>query len=535
MPIDVTTLQTWLNAPEGRWPRRDWALFDVREVGESQQGHIPGATFLPRRMLEFRLPEILPAHAVKTVLYDSGTPDDRRAQLARDTMLAHGYHDVTWLDGGLAAWRDGGGPAATGWNVPCKDFGEQVAKSGDAPVIQAGQLADDIGQGKRITVVDVRTSGEYRHGSLPGSVSSPSFEWSLAAIDLAKEADALVLHCAGRTRSIIGVATARLLGISNAWALEDGTMGWELSDRALARAQTATLGPPSISALETARQRAMTLAKDAGASLISCEALERRMAETGDLPLYLFDAREEASFVAGHIPGALSLPGGQACQRADDFAAVPGAPLVFVDDGDARALLTAYWFSRMGFPDISVLDGGLPAWESSGRPVETGRVRPAALGIAEAKAHVPALDGPGLAAALASPNPPIVLDVGSSKHVKAGHIAGAAWIPRGYLEMRGDTLVSAGRQVVVASHDPAQAALAAATLQRMGVQDVARLSTPGQDWNKFLPLATGLPDGAEEVADTLAIPYRQDRAAMRAYLEWEKKLGESGTTTAEAE
>lgn len=535
MPIDVTTLQTWLNTPEGRWPRRTWALFDVREVGESQQGHIPGATFLPRRMLEFRLPETLPTHAVKTVLYDSGTPDDRRAQLARDTMSAHGYHDVTSLDGGLAAWRDGGGTVATGWNVPCKDFGERVAKSGDAPVIQTDQLADDIWRGKRITVVDVRTSGEYRHGSLPGSVSSPSFEWSLAAIDLAKEADALVLHCAGRTRSIIGVATARLLGISNAWALEDGTMGWELSDRTLARAQTATLAPPSAPALETARQRAMTLAKDAGASLISCEALERRMAETGDLPLYLFDTRDEAAFAAGHILGALSLPGGQACQRADDFAAVPGAPVVFVDDGDARALLTAYWFRRMGFPNVSVLDGGVPAWESSRRPVETGRGRPAALGLAEAQARVPALDASGLAAALDTPTQPTVLDVGSSKHVKAGHIAGAVWIPRGYLEMRGASVISAAKRVVVASHDPDQAALAAATLQRIGGQDVAYLSTPGQDWHKTLPLDTGLPQGAEEVADTLAIPYRQDRAAMRAYLEWEKKLGETGTTTAETD
>ena len=29
-----------------------WALLDVRELGEAERGHIPGATFLPRRSLE---------------------------------------------------------------------------------------------------------------------------------------------------------------------------------------------------------------------------------------------------------------------------------------------------------------------------------------------------------------------------------------------------------------------------------------------------------------------------------------------------
>ena len=33
---------------------RDWALFDVREKGETVDGHIFGASTLPRRLIEFR-------------------------------------------------------------------------------------------------------------------------------------------------------------------------------------------------------------------------------------------------------------------------------------------------------------------------------------------------------------------------------------------------------------------------------------------------------------------------------------------------
>ena len=39
---------------------RDWALFDVREKGETVDGHIFGASTLPRRLIEFRIAELVP-------------------------------------------------------------------------------------------------------------------------------------------------------------------------------------------------------------------------------------------------------------------------------------------------------------------------------------------------------------------------------------------------------------------------------------------------------------------------------------------
>jgi len=41
--INATDLNELLGSPEGSWPVRKWALFDVREVGESQKGHISTA------------------------------------------------------------------------------------------------------------------------------------------------------------------------------------------------------------------------------------------------------------------------------------------------------------------------------------------------------------------------------------------------------------------------------------------------------------------------------------------------------------
>ena len=40
------------------------ALLDVREPGEYNTAHIPGASLLPRRQIEFRLERLVPARGV---------------------------------------------------------------------------------------------------------------------------------------------------------------------------------------------------------------------------------------------------------------------------------------------------------------------------------------------------------------------------------------------------------------------------------------------------------------------------------------
>ena len=54
---------------------------------------------------------------------------------------------------------------------------------------------------------------------------------------------------------------------------------------------------------------------------------------------------------------------------------------------------------------------------------------------------------------------------------------------------------------------------------------------PGAQWRERFATGSGLPSGGEPVDDALVIPYRQDEAGMRAYLEWEVALGEERRAT----
>jgi len=529
--INATKLDEMLGSSEGAWPVRKWAFFDVREVGESQKGHISTATFLPRRMIEYRLSELVSAPATPIILYDDGE-GDIRASCAAKTMADLGYTDVTCLVGGYAGWKQAGFEEVTGWNVPSKDFGEQVLVTSNVPYLNSNELAGRLEAGENIGIFDVRTPGEFREASLPASVCAPSFEWALHAKDLNDNFDTIVIHCAGRTRSIIGAATASLLGLKNLWSLENGTMGWILSDHELASNQTRVLGAPSEESLSDSAERAQELAESLGVKYMSPKELKTRLDDRSRNSLYIFDARDGDGYQQEHISSSIWLPGGQACQRTDDFAAVPGSPIVFVDDDDARALVTAYWFLRMGFPDVSILKGGIKAWQDEGYIVKTGRDRPEPLGLEDAKARSVALDCADLQKAVGSDNPPVVIDVGASKRVAACHIQDAKWIPRGYLEAQIGNFADKSKPVAVTAWEPQQAAFAAAALADAGYQHVTWLTAPGKEWKEALPTTTGLPEDATEVADTLAIPYRESKERMLEYLEWEEELGKKHMSSA---
>lgn len=525
----VQDLHAACNGEDGIWPHRNWALFDVRELGEAQKGHIPGATFLPRRMIELRLGELLSAPKTRIVVYDDGG-DDSRAVRAAQTMSKFGYVNVSVLEGGLRSWQAAGHEVATGWNVPCKDFGERLLVSSNVPYITSDDLAARLEAGENIGVFDVRTPQEYTEGSLPVSTSAPSFDWSLHVDDWAMNYDGIVIHCAGRTRSIFGTETGRLLGMKNLWALENGTMGWRLSDRDLAAGQSRTLPSPSMDSIAGVRARALELARGEGAKILTPAELSQRADGRLEKPIYIFDTRDVAAFKEGHICSSILLPGGQACQRADDFTAVPDADIVFVDDNDSRAGVTAYWYRRMGFRNVFVLQGGVEAWRAAGLPIATGRGRTPPLGLPEAEAATPSCSLDELNAALAADHAPVVIDVGKSSDYKACHVKGAHWIPRGYLEDRIAYAAGPSQPVVITARDPAQAAYAAAALAGMGYADVRWLNVPGRAWQGAIATEAGSANEDALIDDALAIPYKKTRKEMVEYLEWEEKLGEKYKT-----
>ena len=97
------------------------AVLDLRERGAYQKRHIFRATSLPRRLLEQRLPLLVPALPTPIVLCDDTSA---LSALAVPTLRAMGYSNVVPLAGGLDAWVAEGRPTAQGVREGCQGQGD---------------------------------------------------------------------------------------------------------------------------------------------------------------------------------------------------------------------------------------------------------------------------------------------------------------------------------------------------------------------------------------------------------------------------
>ncbi len=340
------------------------ALIDLRDEHEFAQGHPLFAAQIPFERLAAEARWRIPRLATPIIVYDDG---DGLADEAVDRLAALGFIDVSALEGGLQAWRDAGYELFEDVNSYSKAFGELVEHRRHTPSLPAEEVQALIREKADIVIVDARRFEEYATMSIPTGTSVPGAELVLHARAVAPDPDtAIIVNCAGRTRSIIGAQSLVNAGVPNqVYALRNGTIGWTLVQQTLESGQTRTAPEVSAQDAEEARGYARNVAYRAGVKRIGWAELERLKADQART-LYLYDVRQPAQFAAGHIPGFRNAQGGQLVQETDHFAPVRGARIVLADNLGARADMTASWLAQMGW-DVLVLDAN---WSEVSR--ETG-------------------------------------------------------------------------------------------------------------------------------------------------------------------
>jgi len=501
------------------------AFLDVREPGEYNDAHIPRVTLLPRSQLEARLTLVVPDRSTPITFVDN---DGRRATLAAALAAAVGYTAAGVLAGGIDAWTAAGLKTEWGSNVLSKDFGEKVQVQQQVAEVLPDELHEWLERGDNLILLDSRTPEEHARECIPGARNVPGGELPLRITDLLAEnpTATVVVHCAGRTRSIIGARALQRMGIPRVFALRNGTTGWALAGHTIERGSTRTALPSaSAAATQKAEQFARTVTHQDGVRYLDVAALQRRLAQGGNL--YLIDVRTQSEYEAGHIPGFQWVPGGQAVQRSEDVVGVPGGDIVFCCDATARAAVAGGWYRQMGYPEVFVLEGGLGAWQAAGLPTEVGPPPQAIFGLEVARRGVDALAPEALAQALAATSAPLVLHVGSSRDYEREHVAGAVWAPRGMLEELIATLAANQQSPVVCTcPNGVQSALAAAALKALGYGQAVCLAGGMLAWREAnQPVASGAEHLALPANDVVRTGTERDAAAMRHYLEWEEELG----------
>jgi rhodanese-related sulfurtransferase len=506
-----------------------FALLDVREAGEYNSTHIPGASWLPRRRLEFQMRDSVPFKGVLVVVCDD---DGRRAALAGATLERMGYENVSVLQGGTNAWVNKQLPTEWGMNVPSKDFGEKVEIQNTVTEISADDLHARIAAGKHTVILDARTPEEYQRFNIPGSRSLPGGELALRITDIAEGLaadDAIIVNCAGRTRSIIGARALQRMGFTNVSALTNGTAGWMLAGYDLERgADRLDMPEASPTGIAAAEAYAVRLSKEDGVLYLDVSGLQELLAAQADRTIYFIDVRTKEEYAQGHIPGFQWIPGGQAVQRSDDAAVVKGGTVVFCCNGKARATVAASWYRQLGIQDVYVVDGGTTAWASSGQPLESDMAGQPPSGLEAATASITTITPQEVP----SNSNAAVIFVDTSQDFSSGHVPGARWVARGWMELRiGEVVPGKQTPIIVTCTDGQASLLAGATLKELGYTNVSAMSGGMASWRSAnLPAEQGLTGvlalPGDIPADVVLTGPERNYADTMTYLRWETALGE---------
>ena len=335
--------------------RDEIALLDVREEAPHAEGHPLFAANMPLSRLELLAYAKLPRRDVPIVTLDSG---EGLAELAAQRLKAMGYTDVAVFKGGIEAWKAAGGELFIDVNVPSKAFGELLELVCHTPSLPAEEVQALIDSGEDCLVVDARRFDEYQTMTIPGSISVPGAELALRVPGMAPNANTtIIVHCAGRTRSLVGTQSLINFGLPNkVHALRNGTIGWTLARQKLALGQSRkypeNAGPAAVAA---SAEKARNVANRAGVKRATRDDVRRWSAQDGRTT-YFFDVRSPEEYARGHLPGFLSIPGGQLVQELEMYAPVRGARIVLCDTEGVRANMTASWLAQMAW-DVFVADG----------------------------------------------------------------------------------------------------------------------------------------------------------------------------------
>jgi len=503
----------------------EYALLDVRERKPFSREHLLKSSCVPLSRLELLIGELIPRRSVQIFVIGEGTTDRYRLDERTARRLAElGYSNVLVMEGGVTAWREAGFELFSGVGAYSKAFGEWVAEKYRTPHISPQEKQDLAVKGKKLIIIDCRPKPEYNRMTIPGSINAPGADLVYRIYEAVKDDSSLILvHCAGRTRSIIGAQSLVNAGLPNqVAALENGTMGWQLAGYQLEYGQTREIPIPSAAALEKARQSADRLAQRFGVRKINLDTLLKWQAEAEQRTLYVIDVRLPEEYAAGHWDGSRNVQGGQLVQATDEYISVFNARIVLLDDTEVRATVTASWLIQMGWGDVFVLEHGI-----SNLPLVQGPYQTLISGL---DAAVDTITPQELAKFVKDQREQVtVLDVGSSNAHRQKHIPGACWGIRSRLLLDLANM-RANNNLVVTSEDGTLAHLAAKDLMVLESSPLRILVLEGgtNAWlSAGLPTETGMKRALSEEDDVWFLPYMDPDApdqAKRDYFDWELGL-----------
>jgi rhodanese-related sulfurtransferase len=245
--------------------------------------------------------------------------------------------------------------------------------------------------------------------------------------------------------------------------------------------------------------------------------LRDRLRSGGEIAIV--DAREEGRFHERHLLMASCLPLSRLELLAPSLLPRRSAPIVVSDDGEGLAERAAARLIEGGSTDVSVLVGGVAAWEAAGFPVYSG-VHVPSKAFAEVVEHeygTPWITAEELAERQKRPESMVIFDSRSYEEYHSNSIPGAVSVPGAELVYRFREMVpSPDTFVVVNCGGRTRSIIGAQSLIDAGVPNrVVSLKDGTMAWHLAgFGVVSGATERAPEVSNEGVAAARQRAAAV---------------------
>ena len=266
------------------------------------------------------------------------------------------------------------------------------------------------------------------------------------------------------------------------------------------------------------------------AGRIAPDALKTLLAS--DASFALIDVREAGEYNSSHIAGASLIARRQLEFVMPEAVPLTGARVIVCDDDGRRAGLAAATLERLGYRDVSVLEGGINRWVTEGLPTEWGSNVPSKdFGEkVEVVAHVPEVEAKELAERRRRGEKFLILDSRTPEEFRRFCIPGGRSVPGGELALRITDLtrdLAPDTTIIVNCAGRTRSIIGARVLQRMGYANVYGLKNGTAGW-----LLAG--EQLESGADRVDLPAPSPQAVVAAEAYAAKLAAEDGVRSLDA-
>jgi rhodanese-related sulfurtransferase len=119
----------------------------------------------------------------------------------------------------------------------------------------------------------------------------------------------------------------------------------------------------------------LALVTDARSRIRECTVADvQRRLERGDR-FHFVDVREDGEFAVDHAAGARHIGRGILERDIENLIPDKAADIVLYCGGGYRSALAADNLQRMGYTNVTSMDGGIKAWREAGHAIEPGGKR----------------------------------------------------------------------------------------------------------------------------------------------------------------